>query len=424
MFGHSKPQVLIAGAGPVGLFSALCLARHGVSVRIVDEEWRSATHSYALALHPRTLELLDEIGVAATILSRARRIHSIALFDGAECHARIDLGRLTTRYPFVAVLPQSALESVLIEALGQHKIEVQWDRRLAQIAQGPEAVLATVHTLEKVSTGYAWAHEETAIVNTQDLEVPFVIGADGHLSLVRQQLGIEFETAGPTASFAVVEFEAKGDEPDEMCIALNEDSSGVLWPMPENRMRLSVELDSGAPPSDSREKQRLLLEVGGRSYPFLELDRLQDLAHRRTPWFKGDLGRSHWRFGVRFERRLASSFGKGRIWLAGDAAHMTGPVGAQSMNLGFTEAEELSRIVAGVLKGAVAADALSAYGDRSRAEWRFLLGLNAAALRPTPGASPWAVKRAERLLPCIPASGHHFDALVAQLGLEREPASR
>ena len=89
MFGKKSPEVLIVGAGPVGLFAALSLARRGIRVQIVDHQWRPGTHSYALALHRRSLRLLGEVGLLDAVLQGAYRINRIAVYDDstrrAEC---------------------------------------------------------------------------------------------------------------------------------------------------------------------------------------------------------------------------------------------------------------------------------------------------------------------------------------------------
>ena len=84
MKGKHETEVLIVGAGPVGLFTALLLAEHGVRVQIVDEQWRTGAHSYALALHPHSLKLLEQVGLAAAVLEHGYRVRSVALSDGAE----------------------------------------------------------------------------------------------------------------------------------------------------------------------------------------------------------------------------------------------------------------------------------------------------------------------------------------------------
>jgi 2-polyprenyl-6-methoxyphenol hydroxylase-like FAD-dependent oxidoreductase len=115
-----------------------------------------------------------------------------------------------------------------------------------------------------------------------------------------------------------------------------------------------------------------------------------------------------------FERRLADRVGGGRVWLAGDAAHITGPVGAQSMNVGLREAHELADAIASARGGAGTA-AFAAYDAGRKREWERLLAPGVVAA--TADATAWARKRAERILPCVPASGAHLTTLLAQLGL-------
>ena len=91
---------------------------------------------------------------------------------------------------------------------------------------------------------------------------------------------------------------------------------------------------------------------------------------------------------AQFERRLASSFGKQRVWLAGDAGHMTGPAGSQSMNVGLREAADLADSIAGILREGQPAAQLDAYNERRSAEWRQLLGLT-GGLKSDSQTDPW-----------------------------------
>ena len=118
---------------------------------------------------------------------------------------------------------------------------------------------------------------------------------------------------------------------------------------------------------------------------------------------------------MRFERRLASSFGDGRLWLAGDAAHLTGPGGVQSMNLGLAEASDLTTRIAGVLREAKPLSSIAAYDESWSSEWRRMMGLS-ASLR-GPSADPWAASHAGQLLSCLPAHGEEAVKLAEQVGL-------
>ena len=420
MFWRPKPQVLVSGAGPVGLFAALSLARRGIRVRIIDEEWRGTTHSYALALHPRSLELLDEFDLARAVLSKARDVHAVSFYDGAGRQAQMSLGGLTTKFPLVAVLAQSDFEDLLVQALEARDVEVEWNHRLARFHQASDHVDATVETLGSESVGYVIAGSETVVESSRDIQVPFLIGADGHDSLVRTQMGIEFLPVRPSDDFAVFEFDAEGELPDEMCVVIDNHYTNVLWPMSGNRCRWSFQVDDRAPES-SRDKDRLLMPLGARAHAEVEAGRLSELIAERAPWFDAEIGKVHWSKGVRFEYRLASTFGGQRVHLVGDAVHMTGPVGVQSMNLGLAESAELTTILAGILIGTQSVDALAMHSARRMGEWRRLLGVGAPGLSATDKALPWTRQHADQLTACIPASGEHYTKLAAQVGLDPRP---
>jgi 2-polyprenyl-6-methoxyphenol hydroxylase-like FAD-dependent oxidoreductase len=411
-----KPEVLIVGAGPVGLFSALSLVRRGVRVRIIDEEWRGTTHSYALALHPRSLELLDELGLASDVLERARTIQEIGLYSAKGRQAGIGLDGLGGKYPFLAVVAQAQLEELLTAELERSGVEVEWSYRLARISPNTDHVDTTIEALGTESVGYAIAGSETVVESARDLRFPFVIGADGHDSLVRTQLGIRFERLGPSSDFAIFEFEAKGSLPDEMSVVLDERTTNVLWPMTGNRLRWSFQLTDHAASEVSRDKDRLLLPIPDSGHPELDPSRLERLIRERAPWFDAEIVRIHWSTEVHFQSRLASAFGGRRAHLVGDAAHTTGPVGVQSMNVGLSEAAELSAIIAGSSTSS-AERVAEHFASRSR-QWRRLLGVGAPGLFATESAQAWTREHASRLTACIPASGQDFEDLVAQVGLE------
>src|SRR4051794_9483343 len=106
---QERPEVLVAGAGPVGLMATLVLAEQGIQVQIVDQEKRPAARSYALALHPQSLRLLDEVGLADGLLARAHRIERLAFYEGMERRAELDPTPPPGGIPLVAALPQQNL---------------------------------------------------------------------------------------------------------------------------------------------------------------------------------------------------------------------------------------------------------------------------------------------------------------------------
>src|SRR5262245_34049407 len=108
-----KTEVLVVGAGPAGLLTAILLAENGVQAQIIDREERTASRSYACALHPGTLRLFHRLGLAEDLLRRGRRVHTVAFYDGSGRCAEVNMETVGSDFPFLLVLPQSALEETL-----------------------------------------------------------------------------------------------------------------------------------------------------------------------------------------------------------------------------------------------------------------------------------------------------------------------
>lgn len=451
MFGsRNKAKALVVGGGPVGMFAALSLARRDVPVRIVDKDWRTGAHSYALALHPRSLALLDAIGLAESVIAQSLQVNAIAFYDASNRRAEIRLGDAlaaparvaasptaspvpagvpatpsparAAAFPFVAVLRQDRLESLLESALEKFGARMEWNHKVSRLVPSDDAVTATIDRLDKASVGYTVAHTDWVIDKTEEAEFPFVIGADGHLSTVRRALGLDFPEAGPPQQFAVFEFETDADLGGELRVILADDSTSVVWPMPDGRCRWSFELPRADAPQPARRKDRLMVQFGSAGFEPMEEDALRRLLRERAPWFTGSIGEVNWRMVVRFERRLVSSFGKDRLWLAGDAAHLTGPVGVQSMNAGLLEAAELADILGDTLRAGGPAspprDRLAEYGRNALARWRRLLAIAGTVEPASAGSDPWIAANAARILPCLPATGEDLLPLLARIGLQ------
>lgn len=417
MFNRSEKEVLVVGAGPVGLFAGVVLARLGVKPHIIDEADGPASHSYALALHPEALELLDECGLASKVISKARVLRTIGLYDAKEQRAQLDLSVLRSNFPFVAILSQASFEELLAEVLHEQGVKVEWSHRLARFEPGEGVVNVSIDTLEKDSAGYAYSEIGSLVSHSRNEKVHFVLGADGYESLVRRQLGIKFDSLRAPQRFAVFECRATETLPDEVRVVLDEATTNVLWPMPEGRYRWSFEVTDLVSEVEPRHKDRLIVDTGSSDSPFLQLAFARRLAAERAPWFRDPMKSTFFRVLTRFEQRLAESFGRDRIWLAGDAAHMTGPVGVQSMNVGMREAAELAKAFAHLLHGTAPPDVLTSYEQSRLAEWRYLLG-QGAGVSAKSDADPWVAERAQRMVSCMPASGTHLAQLLGQLGLE------
>jgi 2-polyprenyl-6-methoxyphenol hydroxylase-like FAD-dependent oxidoreductase len=420
MFAKKDPEVLVVGAGPVGLLAALVLAKRGVRVEIVDRDWRTGAHSYALALHGHALKLLAGCGVFQDVLQRATRVHSVGLYAGADRKAEFCLSDDGDEMSALVVLRQDILERLLEEALHDLGVDVQWNHEVTRLAPHDDRVDVTIDTLEKASTGYAIARQEWTVKKSAHLSVPLVIGADGHRSLVRRALGIEFAQVGPSQHYAVFEMKTDVDLDAEMRLMLGEQTTDVVWPLPDRFCRWSFQLLDVSAPTAPRVKDRLAVQIGRTDFAALATDNFRSLLAQRAPWFTGHIEEITWRLVVFFERRLASRFGSGRVWLAGDAGHTTGPAGMQSMNVGLGEAWQLAEIMASILRDGQSPAQFQEYNCERLAQWRQLLGLE-GGLHPGPDTDPWIAQNFDRLLSCLPASGDDLERLTQQVGAVPTP---
>lgn len=428
MFDDLRPEVLVVGAGPVGLFTALSLARRNVSVRVIDTGVWACTHSYALALHPQALDLFSALGLRERILAASYPVHRIAFCDAQGERAAIEAG--PPGHP-LAVVRQDALENLLEEELEKLGVRVAWRHEAAAVADGPDHARVAVQKFEKESRGYIVAHTEWVVARSFELEPRFVVGADGYNSRVRRALDAEFPEIAPSQYFAVFEFKTNADLAGAVRAVIDEQATSVLWPLPGGGARWSFELPGHAPsaadpleglrkagfgdfPSE-RQKDRDLLSHGADA-PILDEGHLREFIHQRAPWFTGTIDKLTWRIIVRFEHRLAKRFGHGRLWLAGDAAHLTGPAGIHSMNLGLWEGADLAQALASALRGGAGDAALESYQTRWPGVWRQLHGL-VDVPAPSTQTDPWVAARAPRILACLPAHGPAYLDLAARLGL-------
>ncbi len=146
------------------------------------------------------------------------------------------------------------------------------------------------------------------------------------------------------------------------------------------------------------------------------MERLAQLMAARAPWCTARPTGIYWSTMGLFESRVARTFGKGGVWLAGDAAHQAAPVGVHSMNSGLLEARELAARMTRILRAGESAAILEEFATETRLAWQRLLGVG-PEVRALPGADPWVREMRARIVACIPASGGDLEMLLQQIGL-------
>jgi 2-polyprenyl-6-methoxyphenol hydroxylase-like FAD-dependent oxidoreductase len=414
---EERTEVLVVGAGPVGLLTAILLAEAGIAVRIIDREERTTSRSYACALHPRTLKLLEGMGLAAPVLEAGRRVEKIAFYDGAARQAEVKLSQLGGAFPFMVILPQNAFEGLLEQRLRKLGVAVNWNHRFADLHTDADMVVATIEELGGTATGYIVPHWETVVKRSFPVRAQFLVGADGHGSLVRQRLGIEHTRVAGPEFFAAYEFEPEEKVEDEVRVVLDQATTNVLWPLPGNKYRWTFQMVKSEMAGEFPEKERRGVRLAQGSVDERIRQYVQKVAKLRAPWFSSGVKAITWCTEVVFEHRVAQQFGREHCWLAGDAAHQTGPVGVQSMNVGMAEAAILAGALRKILRDKASLNLLETCNREWQDEWRRLLGLT-GGLKPRTETSPWVRERRGRILSCLPATHDDLPRLAGQMGLD------
>jgi len=387
----SATQLLVVGAGPVGLLAALNARRRGLSVELLDQTSRGFGQGRAALLHASTLGLLSELGVEDSFRAAGRAITEIGLHvDGFPREA------LKLASPALAIA-QTKLEEALLQALIAAGGKLREPFQLTTLHQDARQARARVVRRELVTLGSPAHYSEWEPVEAGQISADFVLGADGYDSRVRTALGIELTDVGSTESFAMFEATLAHDLGTSVEIGFSEGLVCAVTPLPDAKARFAFQLDRGldAEPDSAR---------------------LQALLRERAPFERSVIENVHWGSVIHFERRLVRRFGAGRTWLAGDAAHVTSPIGAQSINLGFAEAAGFVDRMTACAAGKAPIEALEQYARGREREWHKLLGFH-VQLEVAPHAPSWLRPLARKIAPVLPASGEDMKDLLRQLGL-------
>lgn len=292
-------QVLIVGAGPTGLAAALFLTRAGVPVRIIDAAAEPTTTSKALAVNPRTLELLEPTGVSARVREQGQAVTAIRIAREGRITAtfRPRWDRIAPGRP-MTILPQARTEALLADALAEFDVHPERGLGLTDLAQTPDGVTAALSSGETVA-------------------VPLLLGADGAHSAVRHALDLDFPGDSSPVPWTLMDVDIEGAPRDEARIEFQRAGPIVILPFSGGTFRL--------------------IGFGGDLLPRLP-----------AGWKPGTV---RWRSDFRVSHRMVPTMAVGRVALAGDAAHIHSPVGGRGMNLGIEDAFVFAVCAVDALKG-------------------------------------------------------------------------
>ncbi|MEU2655288.1 FAD-dependent monooxygenase [Streptomyces sp. NPDC007325] len=349
-------DVLVVGAGPVGLTAALELRRQGVACRIVDRLPERLPYAKAVGVQPRTLEVWDRMGLVRAALEAAVPMRGQYVYvDGVE-QGRYDLV-LPPEVPYgFAALPQYETERLLEEALARHGTRIERGTALDSFTQDPDGVTARL-------TDATGAREE--------LRTGYLVGCDGAHSTVRKGLGLAFEGGAFPEEYMLGDVEVDWDLPEGYGLrSMRLDGDGavddvlVCIPLPgRRRYRMSMRVPPGLSAQDTGPGARVAHGLDGGAAPGLA--DIQAVLDRLSPQ-RTTASALRWASVFRISHRIVDRYGEGRVFVAGDAAHIHPPTGAQGMNTGIQDAYNLAWKLALAVEGAASAGLLASYDAERR----------------------------------------------------------
>jgi len=334
-------DVLIVGAGPTGLTLANDLRRRGVNFRIIDKADAATTISKAIVVHARNLEMFENMSLVEPFLAHGMAIRGSNIYSQNKRIVHLNMDEIESFYKFVLAIPQSKTEEILADNLTGKGVNIERSKELITLTQDDEQVIATVKCENQ-------AEPET-------IKCRYLVGCDGAHSAARHGLGLNFEGASYDEVFGAADVAVDpGNQltmlEDEAYIYFSESGMVTFFPFGAGRYRLIFDM---MPDSNLDASSDLKFEE------VVELVKTRLSQEIKTPEQKPlTISDPHWMSWFKINRRCVTSYRQGRVFLAGDSAHIHSPVGGVGMNTGMQDAINLS------WKLHLALNGLAADGDR------------------------------------------------------------
>jgi 2-polyprenyl-6-methoxyphenol hydroxylase-like FAD-dependent oxidoreductase len=327
-----RTEVLIVGAGPVGMVLACELLQQGIDIRLVDAEDRTTDldpHSRGILVWPRSVEILRRIDVADRLVKQGHRSPSVHYYSEGRLRGSARLDRHPdSPYPFVLTLPQRDTERVLRERVAELGGTIEYGVRLIDLDNSGDRPVATLRLADGT---------------TEEVTPEYLVGVDGPSSTVRSLLDIRFDGDPIDVTYTIGDAPVTGDVPAEAQYYYSRTGVVALVPLRNGHYRIAANIphrgdDEPNPPAELLE--RIIKERAGRTVR---------------------VGEPDWTRSFRPRLGLAERYRAGRCLLAGDAAHVISPAGGQGMNVGLQDAVNLGWKLGGVLRGRLAESIMDTY---------------------------------------------------------------
>ncbi|BAX90499.1 FAD-dependent monooxygenase [Mycobacterium shigaense] len=327
-------DVLVVGAGPVGLTLAAELQRYGATCRIVDRAPQPTDKSKAVIVHARMLEHFDHLELEQTFLARGTMVHSVSFFVQSKRVAQLDFVGTDTRYPFVLCIPQDVTENILGTRLADVGVHVERSVEFLDFDQDDGGVTSRLR------------HPDGSI---EEVRTRYLVGCDGSRSTVRDKAGITFEGLAYEEEWILADVQLETDffVRDEASLFVELRHFLAVFPLPGDRWRLIAvrkvaDPTEAAAPATVEEFETVLLKHTRRAVRVFD---------------------PIWITPFRIGHKQADRLRVGRVFIAGDAAHIHSQVGGQGMNTGLQDAINLGWKLALSVRGQAEPRLLDTYEE-------------------------------------------------------------
>jgi 2-polyprenyl-6-methoxyphenol hydroxylase-like FAD-dependent oxidoreductase len=372
---------VIVGAGPVGLTLACQLQQYGVSCRVLDKLSAPVQRTKAAALWSRSAEIFAQIGLVDAAVENGLKVYGASFLSGGKRVARLNLDSIDSLYNYVLMIAQHKTEQVLRDYLQEQGVTVEYASHVTDLEQSDESVKITLESGEP-------------------LEARWVVGCDGAHSFVRQHLGLSFDGQELESRWIVGDLEVEGvPHKDELVLIMHKDGPAGLFPLGDSLYRVVAETESADSVAEAEVVLSKLVEhrVGA---PDVSVKQVYDAGY----------------FSI--HERQVDQYRVGRVFLAGDSAHVQSPIGGQGMNTGIQDANNLAWKLALVAKGLAKEGLLETYHEERQpvAEWLVDATSHGTAMVTNQNPLVAAFRgQATRLMAAVPMVGNKLRNTLSEL---------